>query len=250
MRSEFRQATLRMSGVLALGIGLCSISQAATVPDYFFNGPITFSASGNTLSVNTGTQGAEIFSSTGVPAPFAVIPTNLPGSNIAGSQIFLSLTLVPSSVHDNGSTTTASFTTPTGYQAALYLGNGSGGTASTPVLTGTLSDMQVSGTDGFNIGVLTGFLHPTGGSAFAFFSNPSDVIALDFNLSTNFSASMYQSAFSGQINGQVESVTAPVPLPATLPMLVSGLGLLAAAARRRRQSLAAVSWGSYKFGSA
>jgi hypothetical protein len=32
---------------------------------------------------------------------------------------------------------------------------------------------------------------------------------------------------------------APVPLPAALPLLVSGLGLLAAAKRRRREAAAA-----------
>lgn len=217
---------------------------AATVADYYFNGPIAYSVAGQTLSVDTGSQGAELISSTGVPAPYAVVPTGQPGSNIAGSEVLLSMNLLAGSVSDNGVATTASFTTPNGYQAALYLGNGSGGTASAPVLTGTLSDMQVSGFDGGNTGVLTGYLHPTGGLAYGYFSDPSDVIALDFNLSTNFSSSMYQTSFTGQINGQVESAASPVPVPAALPLLLSGLALLGAGARRR-QTLASASWGGY-----
>jgi hypothetical protein len=221
-------------------MSLCSMSHAASVlPEYFFNGPVAFSSGTDTLAVKTGAGGAEIIGSQGLPSPFAVIPTNMPGSNIAGSEIVLSLNL--GTVTDSNGTTTATFTTPVGYEAALYLGNGSGGTQSSPVLTGSLTDMEVSGGDGNNLGVLTGLLHPNGGSAFSFFSNPSDVIALEFNLTTNFAKTMYQSSFSGQINGQVESTSAaPVPLPAALPLLVSGLGLLGAAARRRRQSLAAL----------
>ena len=143
------------------------------------------------------------------------------------------MSLVAGSVSDNGFATTASFSTPASYQAALYLGNGSGGTAGTPVLTGWLSNMQVSGIDAGNTGVLTGYLHPTGGLAYTFFSDPSDVIALDFNLSTNFSPAMYGTSFTGQISGQVESAPAPVPLPAALPLLLSGLGLFGAAVKRR-----------------
>ena len=221
------------SMMLLCGLGAGSTLRAATVADYFFNGPIDYSVVGQTLSVETGSQGARLISSTGLPTPFAVVPTGQPGSNIAGSEILLSMNLVAGSVNDNGFATSASFSTPAGYQAALYLGNGSGGTAGAPVLTGTLSNMQVSGFDGGNTGVLTGYLHPTGGLAYSYFSDPSDVIALDFNLSTNFSSAMYGASFTGQINGQVESAPAPVPLPAALPLLLSGIGLLGAAAKRR-----------------
>ena len=220
--------------VMALGLAADPTLHASTVADYYFNGPISYSASGQTLSVNTGSQGAELISSTGLPAPFAVVPTGQPGSNILGSEVMLSMNLIPGSVSDNGFATTASFTTATGYQAALYLGNGSGGTASSPVLTGTLSNMQVSGFDGGNSGVLTGYLHPTGGLAYSYFSDPSDVIALDFDLSTNFSSTMYQSSFSGQINGQVESAAPAVPIPAALPLLLSGIALMGGAAFRRQ----------------
>ena len=223
---------------VALGLAASSTSHAATVADYYFNGPIAYAVAGQTLSVDTGFQGAELISSTGLPAPYAVVPTGQAGSNIAGSEVLLSMNLAAGSVSDNGFATTASFTTPTGYQASLFLGNGSGGTASAPVLTGTLSNMQVSGFDGGNTGVLTGYLHPTGGLAYSYFSDPSDVIALDFNLSTNFSSAMYQASFNGQINGQVESAPSPVPIPAALPLLLSGLALLTGAAARRRQTLA------------
>jgi hypothetical protein len=232
MRINFRP--LAFLSALALGVATSPLLHASTVADYYFNGPISYSAGGQTLSVNTGSQGAELISSTGLPAPFAVVPTGQPGSNIAGSEVVLSMSLVAGSVSDNGFATTASFTTPNGYQAALYLGNGSGGTASSPVLTGTLSNMQISGFDGGNSGVLTGYLHPTGGLAYSYFSDPSDVIALDFDLSTNFSSTMYQSSFSGQINGQVESATTPVPVPASMSLLFSGLAVIGAATWRRR----------------
>lgn len=234
MHSDFRTIVLGVLGVCVSGLCATSTLRAATVADYYFNGPIAYFVTGQTLSVDTGSHGAEIISSTGLPAPYAVVPTGQPGSNIAGSEIFLSMSLVPGSVNDNGFATSASFTTANGYQAALYLGNGSGGTSAAAVLTGTLSNMQVSGFDGGNSGVLTGYLHPTGGLAYSYFSDPSDVIALDFNLSTNFSAAMYGSSFSGQINGQVESAPPAVPIPAAMPLFWSGLALLGAAARRRQ----------------
>lgn len=234
MRTAYRAIAVRTLSVMALGLSASPMSYAGTVADYFFNGPIAYSVTGQTLSVDTGSQGAELISSTGLPAPYAVVPTGQPGSNIAGSEVMLSMSLVAGSVTDNGFATTASFSTPTGYQAELYLGNGSGGTASTPVLTGTLSNMQVSGFDGSNTGVLTGYLHPTGGLAYSYFSDPSDVIALDFDLSTNFSAEMYQASFNGQINGQVESAPPVVPLPPALPLLLSGLALIGGAAFRRQ----------------
>ncbi len=212
-------------------------AHASSLPDYFFNGPANYDASSGTLSIVTGTGGAKIFGSSGLPSPFAVIPTTQPNSNIPGSEVVLSMMLVSGSVSDNGSITSASFSTPTGYQAALYLGNGSGGTAAYPVLTGTLSGMQIGGVDGNNYGELTGYLHPTGGLAFAYFSDPSDVIALDFNLSTAFSGSMFSSSFAGQINGQIESTTAPaVPLPPALGLLASGLALATGWAYRGRRA--------------
>ena len=236
MHRNSKTKSARTLGVCLLALGAGSATRAATVADYFFNGPIAYSVTGQTLSVDTGSQGAELISSTGLPAPFAVVPTGQPGSNIAGSEILLSMSLVPGSVVDNGFATSASFSTAVGYQAALYLGNGSGGAAATPVLTGTLSNLQVSGFDGGTSGVLTGYLHPTGGLAYSYFSDPSDVIALDFNLSTDFSAAMYSASFNGQINGQVESAPDPVPIPAAMPLFLSGLALVGAAARSRSKS--------------
>ena len=233
MRHGFLVVATRLSTVFAFGLGMGSITHAAVVADYFFNGPIAYSSSFQTLSVATGTSGAVIFNSTGLPAAYS-----LTAANEAGSKVVMAMNLVGSSIIDNGFSTTANFTTPTGYKVQLFLGNGSGGTAATPVLTGWLSNMQASGIDGSNTGVLTGLLHPTGGLAFAYFSDPSDVIALDFNLSTNFSSIMYQSSFSGQINGQVQAQAAPVPISGTLPLLASGLGLLGAAKARRRLTLA------------
>jgi hypothetical protein len=233
MRHGFLVVAARLSNVLALGLGTSSITHAAVVADYFFNGPIAYSSNSQTLSVATGPTGAVLFNSTGLPVAYSVT-----AANQAGSEVVMSMNLVGSSIVDNGFSTTANFSTPTGYKVELFLGNGSGGTAATPVLTGWVSSMQASGIDGSNTGVLTGYLHPTGGSAFAYFSDPSNIIALDFNLSTDFSSLMYQSSFSGQINGQVQAQAAPVPIPATLPMLVSGLGLLGAARAKRRPTLA------------
>ncbi len=209
------------------------MAHASVVADYYFNGPISYSAGSQTLSVSTGPGGAELFNSTGLPASYSVT-----AANEAGSEIVLSMGLVAGSVADNGYSTTAAFSTATGYVAALYLGNGSGGTSASPVLTGTLSNMEISGVDGDNTGVLTGFLHPTGGLAYSYFSDPSDVIALDFNLSTSFGQSMYAASFDGQINGQIEAAPA-VPVPATLPLLASGLGVLGVAMRRRRSLVSA-----------
>jgi hypothetical protein len=233
MRHGFLVVAAHLSTVLALGQGLSSITHAATVADYYFNGPIAYSSTSQTLSVATGSSGAVLFNSTGLPTAYSVT-----AANQAGSEVVMSMNLVGTSIVDNGFSTTADFSTPTGYKVQLFLGNGSGGTAAAPVLTGWLSSMQASGIDGSNTGVLTGYLHPTGGLAFSYFSDPSDIIALDFNLSTNFSSLMYQSAFSGQINGQVQAQAAPVPIPGTLPLLLSGLGLLGAAKARRRLTLA------------
>lgn len=230
VRSYRRLLALAAGSLLALPAG------AASLPDYFFNGPVSYDAGSGTLSIATGAGGAEIFSSTGLPSPYAVIPTTQPNSNIPGSEVVLSMNLVSGSVNDNGTFTTAAFSTASGYQAALYLGNGSGGTATTPVLTGTLSGLQVGGLDGNNYGELTGYLHPTGGLAYAYFSDPSDVIALNFNLSTSFSGTMFASSFSGQINGQIESTTAPAPLPPSLWLLGSGLALLGWSGAHRRRS--------------
>ena len=230
MRDGFLAAA-RCSAILGLvsllGLALAPEARASVVPDYYFNGPTDYDATTGTLSVATGPGGAEILASTGLPADLSAT-----AATAAGSEVLLSLNLVAGSVVDNGYSTTASFSTSAGYVAALYLGNGSGGTSATPVLTGTLSNMQISGVDGSNSGVLTGYLHPTGGSAYAYFSNPSDVVALDFDLSTNFSSTMYSSSFGGQINGQVESAP-PVPIPGALPLFLSGVGLLGMIARRR-----------------
>jgi len=210
--------------VLCLTAGL---ARAAAVPDYYFNGPVNFDATTEALSVATGPGGAELFESSGLPTQYSV-----DAANAVGSEIVLSMNLAANSIVDNGYSTTASFDTAADYVAALYLGNGSGGTSNAPVLTGTLSNLQVSGIDGNNAGVLTGYLHPTGGLAYAFFADPSDVVALDFDLTTDFSQSMYAASFSGQINGEVES-TSSVPLPWGLPLLSTGLGLLGLAARPR-----------------
>jgi PEP-CTERM motif-containing protein len=220
-----------MSIVAVTVIGLSSVARSATIPDYVFFGPIAYS--GGVLSVG---PGSTLISSQGLPAPFAVTPSG-PGSNVPGSEIVMSLNLVPGSVVDDGSQTLASFTSS--MDASIFLGNGSGATQATPVLTGFLTGMQVAGGDGNTAGILTGFLHPTGGSAIAYFSNPSDVIALQFDLSTEFSSTMYDSPFTGDIDGKV--VSTAVPLPAALPLLLSGIGVVGVAARRRRQSLAAVS---------
>lgn len=216
--------------------GGCRDGEREHGTDYYFNGPISYSPTTGVLTIAPGAGGAEILSSSGLPAPLAVIPTTETNSNIPGSEVILSMSLVSGSVSDNGTYTSAAFSTATGYQAALYLGNGSGGTSTTPVLTGTLSNLLVAGYDGENFGVLTGYLHPTGGSAYSYFSDPSDLIALNFDLTTNFSGSMYESAFTGQINGQVESQTA-VPLPGALPLLVGGIGLLGLSGPRRRRSV-------------
>jgi hypothetical protein len=221
--------TVSISGGL-VAAAWCLASGAAhatTVPDYYFNGPISFSTTNEALSVATGAGGAELFQSTGLPAAYTVN-----AANESGSEIVLSMNLVPGSVVDNGYSTTASFATAAGYLAALYLGNGSGGTASSPVLTGSLSNLEVSGVDGDSDGVLTGYLHPIGGLAFSYFSDPSDIIALQFDLTTSFSQSMYAASFSGQVNGQVESAPA-VPLPWSWPLFISGLGLVGLAGRRR-----------------
>jgi hypothetical protein len=53
-------------------------------------------------------------------------------ANEAGSEVVMSMSLVGSSIPDNGFSTTADFAAPTGYKVQLFLVNGSGGTAATP----------------------------------------------------------------------------------------------------------------------
>src|ERR1700674_3946857 len=106
MRHGFLVVTARLSTVLALGLGMGSITQAAVVADYFFNGPIAYSSSFQTLSVATGASGAVIFNSTGLPASDSVT-----AANEAGSKVVMSMNLVGSSIIDNGFSTTANLAT-------------------------------------------------------------------------------------------------------------------------------------------
>jgi hypothetical protein len=203
-------------------------ARGSSIPVYYFNGGAAYDASTETLSTidpNTGLAMASLFQSANLPPPLSVVP----GVNDRGSAIDLTMTLVPSTIVDNGLQTTASFAA-TAQEAALYLGNGSGGTATTPVLTGTLSNITLSGPDGLNMGFLTAYLHPNGGAAFAYFSDPSSVLALNFDLTATFGADMFGTDFSGQINGQVQSMTS-VPLPASFVLLALGAALMFALTR-------------------
>jgi len=235
-RMTLATTNLRSGRVLTLAVcGLCAAppTQAATVAEYFFNGGATYSSATGQLSVDSS---ATIFASAGLPSPLSVIASG-PGANVTGSQVDLVVALDPTSVVDNGAQTIANFLAITGQPVQLFLGNGTGGTATSPVLTGALSSVQLTGVDGLNAGILTAYLHPNGGSAFSFFSDPSDVIALNFDLTTTFAGSMYASSFTGQINGQIEST---VPLPASGWLLGPGLAALlgiSGRARRRERPL-------------
>ena len=205
-------------------------ASAGVVAEYYFNGSASFNAGTDLLSIGSD---ASVFQSAGLPAALSVVSTG-PGANVVGSEVNLSMLLNTATVLDTGQFTIANFNAnPAQPVVSLYLGDGSGGTSATPVLTGTLSSVQLVGQDGNNAGVLTAYLHPTGGSAISYFSDPSNVIALNFDLTTTFSASMYQGNFSGQINGQVQSTT-PVPLPASLWLFGSAAVALLGYAPRRR----------------
>lgn len=211
-------------------------ASAGVVAEYFFNGSASFDAGTDLLSVGSD---ATVFQSAGLPGALSVISSG-PNANVVGSQVNLSMLLNSATVADTGQFTVAGFVADPNQQlVSLYLGNGSGGTSSTPVLTGSLSSVELVGQDGSNAGVLTAYLHPVGGSAISYFSDPSDVIALNFDLTANFGATMYQSSFSGQINGQIESTTAvtTVPLPSPVWLFSSAaLALLGFAPRRRVNS--------------
>lgn len=224
----------KMKGVLFIvAVFMSGSASASTVAEYFFNGSAAYNASTELLSVGSA---ATLFQSSGLPAGLSVIPTGNPGANVVGSRVNISMQLVPGSVLDTGLFTIAGFNAdPVQPVVSLYLGTGSGGTSATPVLTGTLSNLELTGQDGNNTGILTGELHPNGGSAFGYFSDPSDVIALNFDLTTNFNPTMYSSSFSGQINGQVQSQST-VPLPPAIWLLGSGALALIGISRWRTQT--------------
>jgi hypothetical protein len=225
--------------VLVSGLLASTAVPASTIPAYYFNGSASYTASTEILStVSAGTSTATLFQSVNLPPSLSVVPASSGViGNVVGSVVDLTVQLQPTSIVDNGLQTNATFMPLAGEPAALYLGNGSGGTSSTPVLTGTLSNITLSGPDGLNMGFLTAYLHPTGGSAIGYFSDPSSVLALDFDLTTTFGAGMFGSSFSGQINGDVQSLTA-VPLPPGFALLASALALMLGAmglpARRRQ----------------
>ena len=70
-------------------------------------------------------------------------------------------------------------------------------------------------------------LSPDAGSLLGLFQPAGNLIALEFNLDTNFGASMFARDFAGRISGRVE----PVPEPSTPALLIPGL-MMAAFFRR------------------
>ena len=70
MRIDLGTATRRALMLLLCGLGASSSLRAATVADYYFNGPIGYSAATQMLTVDTGSQGARLTRLDGLASAF------------------------------------------------------------------------------------------------------------------------------------------------------------------------------------
>jgi hypothetical protein len=98
------------------------------------------------------------------------------------------------------------------------------------LLSGALVGLTMIGLDGFNLGSLYAEVMPDSGILLPEFTNPSDLLALQLNMTSVFGPDLFLSDFNAQVNGTLTSAT-PVPEPSTLGLL--GIVLLGLAVRAK-----------------
>lgn len=198
--------------IKGIGFTLALFSSAANaIPTLFFDGTINFDKASNMLSVDSVLTATDDLSSS----------VNIINSSLQFNALF-----------DNIDTTNALFTLGnfTGVNGNdLVAVDGDNNT----ILTGDFTDLNIKGANGFNSGKVTGTLDATGGSLANEFGTGSNLIALQFNLSTSFSATMFDYDFNGDIDGRVEGgAPTPVPAPGILALLAPGILLISLSRRR------------------
>lgn len=96
--------------------------------------------------------------------------------------------------------------------------------SSSLLLSGDFLSLDMRGVNGWDQGTMTGTITATGGTLATLFGT-GNLIALNFNLSTNFDPLMFNSSFTGNIDGRIEG-SAAVSEPGPLALLGIGLVLL------------------------
>lgn len=185
-----------------LALALCAQSVYA-IPALFFDGEISFDASTGELSVNS-----VLTATTDItPAP------NLIGSSLS----FMALL-------DNVDDSHPIFTVGSFMGVRdddLEVTDGDLNT----LLTGDFNSLEMKGANGRDFGLVSGEIDATGGSLQNLFGT-SNLIALEFNLSTLFGSTMFDSSFTGRIDGRIVGQEQPVTEPAVLTLLGFSLVLM------------------------
>lgn len=199
----------RISQTLLGMLLLVSVSAVNAIPTLSFGGDLSYTASSGSLALNGKLIGSESI---------------LPLPDLTTSTISLISTL----------TTSMSLS---GVTVGLFgAGTISVSDVSGGLLTGSFSALQLAGLDGGDQGSIGLQFTPTGGSLLSYFSDPSDLRALTFNLSTGFGSTMFYTDFRAASNGNITSAT--VPEPNAVMLLVVGLCLLGISSCFRRVSCA------------
>lgn len=183
-------------------IVFCLFSAPAfAVPTLSFSGSVSYSQAQSAISVN------------GTLVSFADLSTT---PQLAGSNFQFHSTLVSSD--SSGGFTTGVFdsSATTGDLTAV----GNDGTA---LLGGEILTLSMLGKNGATIGSLFGDVAIDSGSLLADFVNPTELLALQLNISSPFGPNLFAADFVALVSGTLSSAIS-VPEPSTLALL--GLVLL------------------------
>jgi len=196
---------------------LLPCGRAEALPALFFDGGIHYTQATREVTID-----GDIGLTHDLP-----LPATLPGSRFHLTSRFASLTPGPVIV--------ATFDpAPGGPGVSIVDGAG------TTLLLGDLTNMELAGPTGWDLGRLITDITPTGGSVAENFTDPSPLFALALNLTTPFGAQMFDADFDGAVSGRIQSVAhsaalqqAAIPEPTTALLFLAGLPLLLLATRFR-----------------
>ncbi len=176
-------------------------SSAFALPTFFFEGDFDYQA-GDTSTPGLLTFNASLTGTQDLPN--------------ASSLIGSSLTLQSWIVSDNSTAalSQATFGSTGSTDIAIT------GTGSSLLFLANVDTLLMSGANSASFGTLTGDILPSGGTLANQFSNPSNLLAIEFNLSSPFSVGMFNRNFSGAVNGSITSNAVSVPEPTTLALFV------------------------------